>query len=303
MLVDAISATQERVRRRWSESGEIAVAAWGVVQPIWGRARPCGIMGAMSQSTRSGKRRRRLWIGMGGVLVVGLALWIVIREARTSDPVSIASVVERFRADGGSGADGAPAPGVYVYRVSGSEAGGAGVVMISRPFPKTASVTITPTSDGWETETNFSEQHIEATRLRIQGAAVVMTWRREDVTFAGLGRDDRRDIEGRYRIAPLTPRPGMTFSDVYRAGSLENQVTTRVVARESITVDGQPIAVARMRSRTQTEGALSGTREETLWWSPLLRIPVRSRLKVTIEGVVDYRSTIDMTLQSVEPLT
>ena len=228
---------------------------------------------------------------------------ILVRAAGHSDPVSVDEVIARFRQQATAGGDGAPAAGVYTYRVSGSEAGGSGPFKVRRDFPATGTMTVRRTSDGWETETSLSEQHVEGARFRIAGDAIEMVWRREDVTFAGLGRDDRRDINGRYRIAPLVPRVGVHFTDTYLAGSLRNRVETSVVRNDRVLVGDTSVAVVLIRSTTRTTGALSGSREETLWWSPELRVPVRISQRVTLGGVVAFDSRLDMVLEGLTPAT
>jgi hypothetical protein len=248
--------------------------------------------------------RRRLVRSLVVICLIGVAgAALMVRAAGHSDPVSLDDVLARFRAQGSTGGASAPAAGVYTYRVTGSEAGGTGPFKVRRDFPETATVTVRRTATGWETETNLSEQHIEGARYRINAGAIEMVWRREDVTFAGLGRDDRRDIVGRYRIAPVDPRPGQRFDDTYLAGSLQNRVQTEVVRREQVRVGGVSVPVVVVTSTTRTTGALSGSREETVWWSSELRVPVRLTQRVTISGVVAFDSRLEMTLQGLTPAT
>lgn len=252
---------------------------------------------------RTPVRRRLLRVLIMIVLagIVGGAL--LVRAAGRSDPVSVDEVLARFREQATTGAGAAPAAGVYTYRVTGNEAGGSGPFKVRRDFPGTATMTVRRTADGWETETNLSEQHVEGARFRIAGDAIEMVWRREDVTFAGLGRDDRRDIDGRYRIAPLAPRVGDRFTDTYLAGSLRNRVETAVVRSDRLQVGGTSVPVVVLRSTTRTTGALSGARDETLWWSPELRVPIRITQRVAIAGVVAFDSRLDMVLQGLTPAT
>ncbi len=235
--------------------------------------------------------------------MAAVAVALMVRAAGHSDPVSLKDVLSRFRAGSASSRPTSPADGVYTYGVRGSEAGGSGPFKVRRDFPARAAVTVTATPDGWQTETSLSRQHVEGARFRIAGDAIQMVWRREDVTFAGLGRDDRRDLRGRYRIAPLDPRPGMRFTDTYFAGSLRNVVTTNVLRRETLTVDGVVVPTVVITSSTRTSGALSGTRDETVWWSPELRVAVRVKQRVVIDGVVAFDSTVDMMLTGVTPAT
>lgn len=247
--------------------------------------------------------RRGLRILAVIVILCVAAVVVLIRAAGHSDPVALDDALARFRAQETASGSSAPAPGVYTYRVTGSEAGGSGPFKVRRDFPATATVTVRRTSAGWETETNLSEQHLEGARFRVNAGAIEMVWRREDVTFAGLGRDDRRDIGGRYRIAPVDPHPGEHFEDTYLAGSLRNRVQTAVQRADRIQVGGVSVPVVVLTSTTRTTGALSGSRDETVWWSSELRVPVRVTQRVTIGGVVAFDSQLDMVLQGLTPAT
>lgn len=234
-------------------------------------------------------------------LAIGVALFV--RAAGHSDEVTLADVLARYRSAPSAGRAGPPQAGVYTYRVRGHEAGGAGPFRIGRDLPELATTTVTRFGDGWQTETRLSRQHVEGARFVVTGGAVRMVWRREDVTFAGVGRDDRRDLVGTYRVAPLRPTPGIMWRDEYLAGSLRNVVTTTVGDRERLDVDGTVVPTIRIDSRTTTTGALSGTRVETVWWSTDLRIAVRVRQRIEIDGVFGYEATLDMALTGVRPTT
>lgn len=294
-----------RVRRRRPKPGEIAVAETAPLQD--GGDLDSGPNAAVLPTLRFVKhtpaRRRLLRSLVVIVLIASAGAALMVRAAGHSDPVSLDDVLARFRDQGSAGGTSAPAAGVYTYRVTGSEAGGTGPFKVRRDFPETATVTVRRTSTGWETETNLSEQHVEGARFRLNAGAIEMVWRREDVTFAGLGRDDRRDIAGRYRIAPVDPRPGERFTDTYLAGSLRNRVQTDVVRREQVRVGGVGVPVVVLTSKTRTTGALSGSRDETVWWSSELRVPVRVTQRVTIGGVVAFDSRLEMTLQGLTPAT
>ncbi len=239
------------------------------------------------------------------VLVVlvgaGVILW---REAGRSDPVPEAEVIDDLRDDGVAATHGGPRPGVYRLRVTGREDGGAGPIRVARDLPDEGTVAVSGTPDGWEVLTTYSRQHIESARHRWEGDAVRMTWRRVDVTFAGIGRDDRRDIRGVARLVPRRdPAPGTTWIDRYTTGSLTNTVENRVLRRERLTIGGDAVTTVVIASGTTTTGALAGTRRETLWWSPAHRLVVRSELDVDIGGAFGYRSRIVSEITGLTPVT
>lgn len=232
--------------------------------------------------------------------VAGGLLW---REAGRSDPVPEAEVIDDLREDGVAATNGGPKPGVYRLRVAGDEDGGAGPIRVSRELPAEGTVAVSGTDDGWEVLTTYSRQHIEAARYRRDGDAVRMTWRRVDVTF-GIGRDDRRDIEGVARLVPaIDPAPGTRWADRYTTGSLVNTVENRVLRRDRLVIGGDAVDTVVIASTTTTTGALAGTRRETLWWSPVHRLVVRSELDVDIGGAFGYRSRITSELVGLVPAT
>lgn len=247
--------------------------------------------------------RRKWWVLAVGVLLVGAGV-LVWHEATHSDPVSPDEALHDYRDERGVPTHGGPRPGVYRMSVTGREDGGLGPVRAPRTLPRQGTVTVTGTDDGWEVLTTYSRQHIEAARYVAKGPQIAMTWRRVDVTFVGIGRDDRRDIDGTARLlTEENPEPGTTWTDRYLTGSLVNEVTNRVLRRENLSIGGESVATVVVRSRTTTTGALSGTRDETFWWSPAHRLVVRSSLAVDIGGVVGYRSHIDSRLDDLTPVT
>lgn len=248
--------------------------------------------------------RRWPWIVLGLVVVVTAAGVLLWRAAGRSDPVTLAETLERFRAAGAAEtASDAPAPGVYTYEVSGAEEGRAGPLTVRRDLPAEAQMTVTRSGPGWEAELALSAQHVEAGRYGVASEGVVQSWRRVDLTFAGFGRDDRRELVGGLVIAPSPLRVGQAFNDDYLAGSLRNRVRGRVDRREDVTVGAVSVPAYVIVADTATTGALSGSRRETTWWSPELRVPVRARVQVTLDGPFGYSSTYEIRLVALVPET
>ncbi len=159
----------------------------------------------------------------------------------------------------------------------------------------------TPAPGGFQTELQVSKEHVEGYRFRVERGWAVLAWRRVDVTFLGVGRDDRNPVRGSARWIPLNPRVGMRWRLDFWTRSLHATGTGRVTARRTVTVDGTPRTVFVVELRTTTEGAHGGPRRETLWWSPADRLPLRWVSTTRLSGVVGFRSHMDLAAASLRP--
>jgi hypothetical protein len=255
-----------------------------------------------------------MWVSMtlGRVIAVilvlaiaGAAVW-AWREARSSDPVSREEALSQYREGAGgprAARPGVPRPGVYTYRQSGSERGGAGPISVRRDLPGEARYVATPLSRGFQEQLSLSEQHIEAVRFRVTRDGSWATWRRTDVTFVGIGRDDRRAL----RPAPLhLPRRlsvGLAWSGRYTAGELPVSYRAEVLRREAVEVGDRRLPSFVVRTTSDTGGAHPGRRVDVFWWSPRLALPLRWTIDMEIGGTVSLDSTADLRLEAAEPVT
>lgn len=238
------------------------------------------------------------------VAVAGVGLWLWSR-AGSSTPVSREAALQTLRAAGGEEAvaagSGAPAPGVYSMRQSGSERGGAGPLAVSRELPATARLVITPAAGGYGQELDISEEHIEGVTYRVGRGGTREVARRTKVTFVGIGRDDRRVL----RPAPLAmPRDlpvGRTWSGRYSAGGLPVSYRSEVVRAEPVTVDGAAVPARVIRTVADTGGPHPGTRTDLVWWSPALALPVRWEIDMEIRGTFRLTTRADLVLESAVP--
>jgi hypothetical protein len=235
---------------------------------------------------------------------VGAAL-LVWNAARQSTEVRLAAAVESFRhhdaPPAATAVAGVPAAGVYTYTASGSERAFLGPASIRRPVPAEARYVVTPSPGGWTAELRVSEEHTEAMRYRVGAAWTTMTWRRVDVTFLGVGRDDRRPLTPAVPWMPRRPEVGARWDVAYSAWKLRTTGTSAVVGRESITLDGRAEPVFVVASRTVTTGAHGGPRTERVWWSPRLSLPLRIESDTRLGGAVGFSSRVRLDLRSGVP--
>lgn len=241
--------------------------------------------------------------------LVGAGLWAWER-AGSSTPVSADRALADFREGVGAGASGAaprpgvPAPGVYTYAQTGSERGGAGPVSISRGLPDRARYLVTPAAGGYREELDLSEQHVEGLRLRVgpDGAARAVS-RRTEVTFLGIGRDDRRDLSPAPLHLPAALRAGRRWSGRYSAGDLPISFRSEVLRAEPVEVGGRRVACLVVRTVTDTGGTHPGTRVDVRWWSPRRSLSLRWTIDMRIRGPVSLDTRADLRLESLTPAT
>lgn len=247
---------------------------------------------------------RFILVALGVVVVAagaaGAWAWY---QGRTSTEVSEARALRTFRAadDGARSREGVPAPGVYTYDQDGSESGGIGPVSLTRDLPDEARYVITPTAGGYTEELSLAAEHIEAVRFRLDGRDVRAVWRRTDITFVGVGRDDRRDLRPPPLQRPGDLAVGRRWGATYRAGDLPVTSRSHVLRREAVVVDGRPLPALVIRTVGDTGGVHPGTRTDTIWWSPALSLPLRWRIDMRVSGVARITTRTDLRLRSSIP--
>lgn len=237
--------------------------------------------------------------------LVGAGAWLWHR-AGSSTPVSQEDALGAFREGGGAEgagrvAPGVPAPGVYTFAQSGSEAGGAGPVEIDRDLPSRAVYTVIRTADGYREELALSQEHVEGVTVRVGPRATRELARRTKVTFLGFGRDDRRTL----RPPPVRlVRPlavGRRWESTYEAGELPVTSRSIVVRQEAVVVEGRRYAARVVRTVGDTGGAHPGRRVDVIWWSPALALPLRWEIDMEIGGPANLRTRARLELESVTP--
>ncbi len=237
--------------------------------------------------------------------LIGAGIWLWL-AASSSSPVSEEAAIESFREGGGGGDDarpGIPQAGVYTYRQTGTDRGGAGPLSVTRDLPGEARYVVTTTPEGFEEELSLSEEHIEGVRFRMTPEGSRAVWRRTDVTFVGIGRDDRRELRPPPLHMPRRQGVGRTWSGRYVAGELPVSYRGEVLRREAVVVGGQRLPAVVVRTVSDTGGAHPGRRTDTFWWSPRLALPLRWAIEMEIRGTVTLDTTADLRLEAAEPLT
>lgn len=258
--------------------------------------------------SRLASRPLRLVLLVVVLALAGAAVW-AWNDARSSTPVSPERALREFREGAASGKGGGPRAGVpragvYTYLQRGSETGGAGPVSISRDLPDRARYIVTPAEGGYREELDISGEHVEGLRLRVgrDGASLAVS-RRTEVTFLGVGRDDRRDLRPVPLHLPARPAVGRSWAGRYRAGDLPVSFRSSVLRAEEVEVDGRRIRCLVIRTAADTGGAHPGTRVDTRWWSPELSLALRWTIRMEVRGAVSLDTDAELALEGLTPAT
>lgn len=235
------------------------------------------------------------------VVLIVLGAWWWSR-AGSSTPVSEQEAGQDY--GGGTGdrsIPGGPPPGVWTYRATGDETVGAGPVSIDRPLPPEAQMVVRAAPRGFWRTLVLSKEHVEASRIRTAPEGEYLVERVTTVKVAGLGRDDRQALVPPPLVYPASMEVGDTWTERYRMDEVRVVTRARVVRREVVDVGGRSVDAVVIGKTTAITGPVAGSRRDTVWWAPGLRMPVRWRFSTTVDGVASLRTDADVVLTSTEP--
>lgn len=238
------------------------------------------------------------------LVLIGAGAWWW-SQAGSSTQVSTAQADRDYGGEGGTArvAPGGPRAGVWTYRSRGDETVGTGPVKLDRPLPGTARIVVRPAPEGFWRTLVLSEEHVEASRLRVAPEGDYLEERVTTIKVAGLGRDDREVLVPPPLILPRSLEPGDTWTERYRMDEVRVVTRARVLRATTVDVGGQRVPVVVIQKKGTVTGPLEGFRDDTMWWSPDLDMPVRWRLSTSLAGFASLRSDADLVLTSTEPTT
>ena len=237
------------------------------------------------------------------ILAAAGGVWLWSR-AGASTPVTAEAALHTLREAGGAGGArraGVPREGVYTYRQTGSERGGAGPLKISRDLPGQARMVITPAAGGYGQELDISEEHIEGVRLRVGADGSREVSRRTKVTFVGIGQDDRHALTPPPLAVPRVPTPGRSWSGRYSAGGLPVSFRSTIARAGAVEVAGARLPAVVITTVADTGGPHPGRRTDTVWWSPGLALPLRWTIDMSVRGVFTLSTHAELSLASTTP--
>lgn len=236
------------------------------------------------------------------LVLIGAGAWWW-SQAQSSTPVSEERAEQEFGAGAGAGGvvPGGPRAGVWSYRATGDETVGAGPVKVDRPLPATAQVVVRPAPRGYWRTLALSEEHVEAARLRVgpRGASVVE--RVTTVKVAGIGRDDRQVLVPPPLAFPRAIAPGDAWVERYSMDEVRVVTRARVLRAATVDVGGTRVPVVIIDKKGVVSGPIEGFRDDRLWWSPDLAMPVRWQIATRLDGFASLRMDADLVLQATRP--
>ncbi len=261
--------------------------------------------------------RRRLLIGLAVALVLlaagGYALFRVLTR-ETSDPASIATAVERFRALPASARklppalrDRAPEPGVYVYETRGFEV--SHVLGTRRhAYPSRTAITVSATTAGcmrqrWDALATRWDATLACPR-RDGGWRLVS--QSEEHEFAG--HVDRRAYvctpASTYR--PPQPTTGARWTSRCAIPGTTTADASTVLGPRTLTLAGRPTRTLLLRTRTRVSGETTGAGTSFMWIEPATGLVVRRTIANasstdTLVGAVRYEERATLVLSDPRP--
>lgn len=270
-------------------------------------------------------------LGVATVVVVGAA--VVINSLWPRDrarAVDTSVVVERFRTstsateppstaadpdltdatDGTNAADAAttPAPGVYVYRTTGTESvdllGGA-----THQYPERSTVTVTVGGCGVSLRWDLLVERYDEWGLCVGGDGIELAPYGGDYhEFFGTGRHQRQVCTGPLLVVPADgrPRPPQRWDCTF-AGRLWNPAV-EVLEQRTFQIGDDSVVATHVRTTLDIEGHYFD-RALLDWWLDPHGLPVSmqvSRSSRTDSGVIGdvvYTEQVQVELESLVPLT
>lgn len=248
--------------------------------------------------------RKLAWIGGGALVLIVVAVGVLWFLLQSSAAATVDEAIEDFAGEPASArtpVEGAPAPGVYTYTVTGDERIARGSLGISRSVSGEAPLIIRSVEGGYETELRYSQDHTEWVRYAVADDGASATWGQSEVKALGIGELRPREWEPQPLRLPADAAVGDSWSGSYKSGELDVDIASSVLREDVVAVEGTDVPVVVIESTQEIAGTYSGARTEEFWLDPATDLVVRYTITSDLEGPIDFGITADHTLTSLTP--
>lgn len=266
-------------------------------------------------------RKRAVLAGVGAavVVVVGLGVWLTLRD--NARPVEVDEAKQRTTTTDAtdvteptSAARPRPAPGVYRYEGTGSES------LSTPPLSQSQGPTMPATvelvgEDCWTFRIDYSNNHWQEWDHCWDGEDLVETggrsWQRWMVGTTAITNTGEFDCDPGTMVLPASPDDGgpwtgrCTGLNDATEGEMVSEGPYRFVGEEPFDVDGTTVTAHRfVRERTMS-GAQQGTERSEVWFDAATGLPLRNERRLeartdTVIGESTYTETGEFQLLSLD---
>ena len=241
------------------------------------------------------------------VAVAGGVWFFLLRSAGTQ--VDLRQALRLYRQDqhvAAGSTEELPAPGVYVYKTSGSER--LSLAGISRSFPSASDMIVTDAhcaSMDWVP----IDQHTEGIMVcRQSNGGLAMSQASSTESIAGVSTSQVVHCPTTAYFVPPDPHPGQRWSAMCHAPDQVDKISGDVIGMTNISVHGQSVPALHTRINTSVSGNASGTDPTDYWVSPQTGLILRQREVVSASqsagplGSVHYSEEMAITMSSLVPV-
>ncbi len=243
------------------------------------------------------------------VAVGGAAVWFFVLRTQAT-PVSLSSALSEFEGQSHGhvkvGAGGLPAPGVYQYATTGSEA--LSVPGGDRSFPSHTEMVVTGThcaTVSWDALVQHVERMLECPGP--SGGVSATTWT-TTVDFGALSQTSVTACSKTMYLLPPHFVVGERWSGSCKEGSTPVRQVGKIVGEARIKVGAREVPTVHVRYVAWVHGNQSGMTTEDLWIAVPSGVIAKETEVVTINqavgpvGSVHYTEHMTASLRSLRPL-
>ena len=228
--------------------------------------------------------RRLLLAGLVLIAAAAVGAYILVHGSTKATP---ATAPPRLQADLAPGV--LPRAGVYVYAQTGYERAKLGLLTIRRRFPARALLVVSGTGHVVQTEWRYSQQHLEASRVRVTPTGSYTLWQRTRLRL--IVTDDEAHATRPVTLSlPARLHVGQAWTQSYSVNGISTVSRNRIVRRA--TFEGKPVFVETADS--VVKGAHPGTERDVDWIDLSTGLDLRETIDRKVGGAFPYEMHVDV---------